>query len=87
MNQQRFDRSINNFSDRAKRRKEKKEYTAFEPRIKDKFWWKSLTHGEKYHVYSRLVDRFYKSTEDEMKKVIKGNLVKKRELIINAIIT
>lgn len=86
MNQQRFDRSINNDSDRARRRKEKRDYILFQPHIKDKFWWGSLTHGEKYQVYLMMTDKYNKSTEIEMKKKFKGNLSRKRELILNDII-
>jgi hypothetical protein len=80
--------SLESNSDRSRRREWNRIFADFSKRrIKDKFWWKSLTEGERQHIYWSMVrpkDEGRKS-ECEMKKEFPGDISMKRDFIIDEI--
>jgi hypothetical protein len=76
-------------SDRSRRREWNRTFANFSKvRIKDKFWWKSLTEGERHSVYWSMVSdngSIKKKSEYEMKKQFPGNISMKRNFIIDEI--
>jgi hypothetical protein len=76
-------------SDRSKRREWNRNFSNFiKTRIKDKFWWISLTDGERKSVYSAMtrpdLDGNY-MIEKDAKKLFPGNISMKRDLILDEI--
>lgn len=81
-------------SDRAIRRKNKKEIDKFSLKIKDIFWWKSLSYSDQYSIWRSYQFKsgyhssisWFSSWIEEKKDEYPGHIQVKRDLVINDIL-